>query len=177
MENYFRRQVIASIVAVAGAFLVFGAALYFVSSDLDKNSNRVYLDRTAAATRSAALESLAALKSGLNQSSKYRQAMSKILVTQDQLIDFPRWLGRLAQVNQVSENASFQGSQSAPQGKTPGYIGFGMSASGPWGNLSAFLKDVEYRYPQFLVNFDTVDLTQGNNSYSILVNGRVFFEK
>jgi len=174
MDN-FKKQVALSLVIILGSFLVLGVALYLASLSLKSESDKVLSDKTAIATRTAALQALASFKSDSSLASRYKQAMERLLVPQEKLIEFPRSLEKLARAYQVSESFSFQGAQVAPQGDAAGYIGFSLSAGGTLDNLMDFLKGIEYSEPQFLVSFETFDLSRSGAGYSALINGRVFF--
>jgi len=155
--------------------LVFAAILYFLSRDLQFQAEKIVADRALINRRAAVLGALADLKRDAPQADVYKRAMDKLLVSQDQLLDFSRWLDGLARVRQIGLNFSFRGSQVAPQGDAPGYIAFSLDLAGKLNNLVEFLKDLESLSPRFLVGLDGVDLTGDGSSYRILSQGKVFF--
>ncbi len=175
MPNHFRRELIVSLAIVGGSILIFASILYFLSEDLSFQAEKVVADRALINQRAAILGALADLKKDASQADIYKRAMDKILVLQDQLLDFPHWLDGLSRAHQVGLSFSFQGSQVPPQGETPGYIAFSLDLTGKLGDLIDFLKDVEFQSPRFLVSLDNVGLTKGDSAYRISSQGRVFF--
>lgn len=161
---------------IGAAFVVFGAALYFLANDMAVQTKQIVLDRNLISERAAIIGVLADLKSNASQADRYRQAMDKILVKQDQLIDFPRWLEGLARSRGITFTFSFNGDPAPPTAAYPGYIGFSLSSGGSFGGLLDFLKDAESRSPQFLIDIASVDLNGGGSNYLISMSGRVFFK-
>ena len=156
--------------------LLFGAVLYFLSRSLSLEANEIAADRLLISQRVAAIAAFAGSKTDAPKAGIYLEAMNKLLVSQDQLIDFPRWLNGLARVRQVGINFSFRGNQTPPQGDSPGFISFSLDLTGESSNMIDFIKDVEFRSPRFLAVMDNFDLTRNDSGYRILANGRVFFK-
>jgi len=175
MHDHFQRSVIIGLAIIVGALLVFTAAFYFVSQDLSYQADKITEARGYISERTRALESLASLKEDLAQADVYKQAMDRILVTQDQLIDFPRWLDSLARGRQVALSFSFAGDPVPSQGKAPGYVNFTFSVEGSFDELVAFMKDVEFQAPGFLVDLESVNLDMVGSDYKISSGGKVFF--
>jgi len=176
MPNRFRRELLISLLIVGAAVVAFGLTFYFLTNDLDYQAQKIAFDRASLSQRTTLLSSLADLKRDAASAGVYRQAIDKILVSQDQLIDFPQWISNLARIRQVSLGFSFQGDQVPPQNGSLGYINFSLNASGNLDNLGAFVEDLELRAPRFLVVLDAVDLSGGGTSYRLLSQGRVFFK-
>ncbi|MEK7195264.1 MAG: hypothetical protein AAB655_01055 [Patescibacteria group bacterium] len=176
MANSFKREIIISASVIIGSILIMSVALYFLAKDIDSQAEKVAAARFAISDKALALEALANLKNGVPKADLYKQAMDKILVSRDQLIDFPRWLDGLARSRQVAFTSSFQGNQVEPQGGLPAYVGFMMDAGGSLNNLIGFFKDVETQAPRFLVNFERFDLNGGGSEYKIAAYGKVFFK-
>lgn len=175
MPTYFRRELVISLAIIGGSIAVFALALYFLSKDVNFQEEKVVADRALINQRAAVLGALADLKRDAPRGDVYKRAMDKILVSQDQLLDFPRWLDGLARVRQIGLNFSFQGSQVAPLEDSPGYIAFSLDLVGKLSYLIDFLKDIEFQSPRFLISLDNVDLTRSGSDYRILSQGRVFF--
>jgi hypothetical protein len=176
MPNRFRRELLISSLIIGVAVVAFGLAFYFLVQDLDSQAQKIVSDRALLAQRTALLLSLADLKKDAGSAAVYRQAIDKILVSQDQLIDFPQWISGLARIRQISLSFSFQGDQVPPQNGSLGYINFSLDASGSLENLGAFLEDVEFKAQRFLVVLDTADLSGGESGYRLLSHGRIFFK-
>lgn len=174
--NHFKRELVISFSIIGGSIIVFGIVLYFLSKDLTSRANKLTVDRLFISQRAATIAALASLKTDAPKADMYLQAMSKFLVSQDQLFDFPRWLDGIARSRQVGMNFSFQGSQTPPQGDMPGFISFSLDLSGELSNLVDFLKDIEFKSTRFLVAIDNFDLRRSDSGYRILANGKVFFK-
>lgn len=176
MFNHFRRELIFGLAFIGGGIVVFTSAIYFFSQDLESRADKVVSDRTLINQRAAALGALADLKRDSPPADIYKRAMDKILVSQDQLLDFPRWLDGLARVRRIGLNFSFQGNQIAPGENAAGYVAFSLDLIGKLDDLVDFLKDVEFRSPRFLISLEGIDLTRNGTDYRILSQGKVFFK-
>ncbi len=160
-----------------GGMLVITAGLYGISQDIASKASTIMTDRALIGDRSRALESLAGLKKDLPQAKRYQAAIDKILVAQDQLINFGRWLDGLARLRQVTISSAFDGTEIQPQDGALGSIGFTIDASGALPNLLDVLRDVELRSPRFLVDIIGFDLTRVSGSdYGVTAHGRVYFK-
>jgi len=146
-----------------------------LSRDLESEAEKTATDRILISKRAAALESLADLKRNSAKADAYKQAMDKILISQDQLLDFPRWLEEAARIRRLALTFSFQGSEVQPQPNFPGYINFSLDLSGPIDDLTQFLKDFERQEPRFLVSLESFDFVRDGSIYRVLTRGKVFF--
>lgn len=176
MLNRFRRGLIVSAIIIVGSFLISGVVLYLMAGDLRFQVQNIGEAQAAILNSRIVLDSLSALKEDLAQASDYSQAMDKILVPQDQLLDFGKWLDQLARAYQIQLNFSFGGEPVSPQAGSPGYYNFSLELNGDLNNIMDFVKDVEYRSPRFLTVFDSLDLSNKDGSYEVSANGRVFFK-
>jgi hypothetical protein len=175
MPNHFRRELTISAIVIFGGLAIFSAVFYLLSSDLISQTGKIVADKALLAKRTATLEALASLKKDAAGAVLYKQAMDRLLVSQDQLIDFPKWLDSLARVRQIGLNFSFTGDQVPPGIDTPGYIIFSIDINGALDNLIAFIRDIELQSPRFLVALSGFDLNKTDSNYRITSQGRVFF--
>lgn len=175
MHRHFRRQLILGLEIIAGSVLIFGAGLYLLADDLENKSEKIVTARALISQTAATIEALADLKNDAPKADAYRRAIDKILVSQDRLLDFPRWLEGLARGRKVALTFSFQGSQVKPLDNAPGHIGFSLDIRGALANLTEFLKDVEFQSPRFLVSLDNFNLNGSGSSYRITSQGKVYF--
>lgn len=176
MPNHFKQEITLSLSIIGGSIIVFGVLLYFLSQDVVSQADKIVADRLVVSQRATAIEALAELKNNKPKANAYFEAMNKILVTQDQLLDFPRWLDGLARVRQVGMNFSFHGTQNPSTGSSPGFISFSLDLTGASQNLIDFMKDIEFRSPRFLATIDNFDFTRKESGYRIMANGKVFFK-
>ena len=175
MHHHFRKELLISFGIIAGSVVFIGLSVFFLSRDIAYQSEKITEDRVAVAQRTVSLGALASLKKDAPRAAAYKQAISQVLVTKDQLLDFPKWLDGIARGRQLSLSFSFSGSESPPQENSPGHIPFSMDVSGELDDLNDFLKDIEYKSPKFLVTMDGFDTSGGGSSYRIRTSGRVYF--
>ncbi len=176
MSDRFQRELLISVAIIAGSFLISGAALYFIGKDLRLQGEKVGAVRTTIANSYTALNSFATLKKDVTQAANYGQAMDKILVSQDRLLDFGKWLDNLARTHQIRQNFSFSGEPVSPQETAPGHYVFSLELGGELNNIMNFVKDAEYKSPRFLTSFDSFDLIKSGDDYKVSISGRVFFK-
>ncbi|MBI4087453.1 MAG: hypothetical protein HY434_01335 [Candidatus Liptonbacteria bacterium] len=174
--DYFRRELTVNFSIIIGSMVVFAGILYFFSQELSSEAEKIVARRLLINQRVSAIGTLAALKKDAPQADAYLHAMNWLLVAQDQLLEFPRWLDGLARVRQTGIKFSFHGNQVAPRENSPGYIPFSLDLQGGLQNLTDFLKDVEFQSPRFLAEIDNFDITKNESGYRLSANGRVFFQ-
>lgn len=177
MERYFEREILISFSIILGAILFLGTASFFLARDVSSEAKMIVSDRSLVSQRAADLSALAELKKDSAEASRYRQIMGKILVTQDQLLDFPKWLEGFARGRQLNYSFSFLGNSIEPSEETPGYTSFSLGLNGGLDGLIGLLKDIEVLSPRFLVSVDNFSTRRNDPSYSFSLNGRVFFTK
>ncbi len=176
MPTNFRRQILTATIIIGGSVMAFGAGFYFLSKSVGIQAEKIVTAQTFIAKDSAALAAFAELKKNAAEAALYQNAMEKVLVPKEQLLDFPRWLDGIARTRQVGLVFSFVGGESLPQAETPGFIGFSADITGTFDNLTAFIKDIEFNSARFLANFDGFDLTRSESNYRLVSQGKVFFK-
>ena len=174
MKSNFKQSLWVSFGVIFGTILVASAALYFLSTDLAAQAEKIITDKALIAEQTGALDILASLKSDAMQAAPYAAAMGKLLPPHDELIGFPQWLTALGQAHNVSVSAAFQGNNVPVTDSAPGNDSFSMNASGASADLITFLRDLETRVPGFLLAIDTFDLGNTGPSYQLSAPGRLF---
>ncbi len=165
-----------SVALIVGGIAALSFALYVLSGDIVTEADKIIADRALIARRAQGIGALADLKRDAILAQSYKDAMTKLLVPQDKLFDFPHWLDGLASSRHVSASFSFDGTQSLPQPNFPGFNGFNLSVSGNnMQDVIDFIKDVEFRTPEFLVDISSFDITKNGDNYSVAMRGRIFF--
>ena len=175
MVENFRRTIIWGIAFIVGSIIVSGLLVYWLFLKLNGEAANIASDRDTIHSNSQLIEGLASIKSMAAETGKYKQALDALLPAKDELVNFSGWLDGLSRAHQVSESFSFQGNAVESSKSEAGFVGFSLDASGAYGNLIDFLKDVELRAPRYLVGFDNVDLRRDGSGYRVSVRGRVFF--
>lgn len=174
-EN-FKKQAWIGIGIVAASVIVFGAAFYVLTGDIQKQVDAIAGYRSDIANQSALIDSYGNLKANVASATAYQAAMDKLLGTQDNLIAFPSQIDSIARSDGVDAKFSFE-SNPVPAGPNmAGYVGFDLNATGPLSSISTFLEDIESSTPILLSKIDTFDLSQSGQTYTIATKGRVFFK-
>lgn len=175
MPQELRREFLISFGIIIGGLIVAGAASFFLSRDVAMQAGNAAEARELIRQRAATLGALADLKKGAPQAAVYRTALDKILVSEDQLLDFPRWLDGLARGRGVSLNFSFAEGQIQPEGQVPGSVGFSVDINGRLDSITGFLNDIELGPPRFLLGLEDFKLSGEGNGYSLKIKGRIYF--
>lgn len=176
MPKGFRRSLIISLIAIFVGFIVSAAVFYVLGIRLSSLSSKVEGEKGLIAQRRDSVDVLAELKKASPEAEPYRQAMDSLLPTQDQLLDFPRYLETLAKNYGVSINFNFQGEPKAAEKDSPGSLGFALSMTGEFSNNLEFLKALEARSARFLLVVQNFSLNRVSGGYNMRLQGLVFFK-
>lgn len=175
MLNHFRRQVIVSLIIILGSAGVAIAAISWLKRDIQFQAGKIFDDKNLISKRVAILADLAELKKLTSKADAYKRAMNAIMLTHEDLLNFPRRLEDLARVHRLGISFSFRGEEVKPQENKPGYVNFNVDVVGAVDNLISFIKDVEYRSLGFIATFDSVDFLKSGDNYKASLQGKVFF--
>ncbi|HUX35460.1 MAG TPA: hypothetical protein VMV71_00315 [Candidatus Paceibacterota bacterium] len=175
MVKNFRKELMISILSIAGSLLAFGIIAYFLSNAISAEADKISSDRNSAQTRSELIDSLAQQKASSPDVKKFQQAINLILPQKDDLVNYQAWLDGLSRIHQVSINFEFTGNTVPSNGTEAGYIGFSMNANGQYADLTNFLRDVEFKDPRFTTKFDSLDIVRNADTYGASINGKIFF--
>ncbi len=176
MNNSFRRELLTSAAILVGGVLAVSLGLYWLSNDLDDLTVKIVTGRAVIAKQTQIIGDLAELKRDSIQARVYAQAISGLLVTKDQLIDFPHWLDELARSRHVDLSFSFDNTPVPAQGDLPAYNGFSIGVGGALENDIDFIRDIESRAPRFLVNLTSFEVVRNGSDYRITSHGQVYFK-
>ncbi len=177
MQEYFKKELFLDFSIILGSVLLAAVAIFFLNKDVASQAEKVSSARLSVAKQTAALGILATLKKDAPVAANYRQAMRRILITEDQLLNFPRVLESLARGRNLSLSFSPQGNPSGAGENTPGQLPFSLRLGGGLDNIIGFISDAELQSQNFLVSLDSFNL-KGNGSYYDFTGGaRVFLGK
>ena len=176
MPKSFRRSLIISLIAIFAGFIASAVVFYVLGIRLDSLSTKVAREKGLMAQRTDVVDILAELKKVAPEAEPYGRAMDSLLPTQDQLLDFPRYLDALAKNYGVSLNFNFQGEPIAAQKDSPGSLGFALSLTGQFSNNLEFLKALEAKSARFLLVVQNFSLSRVSGGYNMGVHGLVFFK-
>ncbi len=175
MSENFRKDLIIGASFIASSFLVFAVAAYFLSNAITVQAQKVSDSKNAIRAHSDLIEGLANQKALSPDVKKFEQAINLILPSKDELVNFSKWLDGLSRAHSVNVSFSFNGDAVPSTGSNAGYIKFTLNISGGYANLADFVRDVELRSAKYTTSFDSFDLKRNDNSYTSVINGRVFF--
>lgn len=179
MNNNFRLNLLVSIGGIIVSFILFGVALYWLAKNISADAQKVIENRAIINKQTHSIAALAKLKAVAAQADTYSARMQELLPSQDELLDFPKWLEDRSKTYQLSLRFSFEGTTIMPNPAeaAPGAVIFSMDVSGPYDNLKRFFKELEMTSPRFLANIDKLDVTSPDNTkYRAVLEGRVFFK-
>jgi hypothetical protein len=172
----FRRHILiySGIISGSALFLMLGG--WWVSQSIAAHSQQIALQRSLVNGRAKSLEVLARLKQNSRDVDSYSVSMDRLLPEREDLLNFPRWLELFGRSSQVGLNFSYQGGGiSEPSEVTAGFIGFNLEATGSMDKLVQFVEELETKSRQYLVAFDSYDLTRQSDQYRLIMTGKVFF--
>lgn len=175
MPETFKKNLIVGVSIIAGSFLIFATAIYFLSGAIAAQAQKVTDAKNAIRTHSDLIEGLASQKALSPDVKKYEQAINLILPPKDDLVNFSKWLDGLSRAHNVNVGFNFNGDAVPSTDSAAGYIKFGINVSGQYTNLTDFARDVELKSAQYTVSFDSFDLKRSDNNYTSIISGRVFF--
>lgn len=171
--NPFHKRIAVnlSIAMVIIAVLVLGVVIFgFRISTL---SDKIAATRHELNERSAALSSLASLRSDYSNKGKpYLGVLYNVIPQKDELIDLSKDFQVIAREDNLNYGFIFLGENSPSQGVL-GSVNFSLSLGGELKNLLSFLKDLEnFRY---LVSLDNVSVSREPELMRMSIRGSVFY--
>jgi hypothetical protein len=172
-ERFAQRLWISFGIIVASIALAAGA-LYFFSGDLSANANAIVNARAALDEQAVAVANLASLKQQATQAAQYQAAISQLVPGQYGLVTFTQWFADQGKKYSVSANAAFQGAAVPAQGAAPGTAAFSFTAAGSLDGLTSFLDFIGAKSSEFLVSFNSFNVTGDGTNYSVTGQGTVF---
>lgn len=150
-------------------------ALYYFSKSMNERADKIALTRALIGMRTRGLENLAELNRQAPIAAGYQQVLDLLLPTQDQLLDFPRWLDGLARTYHLNVRATFEGNQANPTESSPGAAAFSLTVGGEYREIMSFLKFLEVDSKRFLISFTKVELNRSENTFNAKTRGLVFY--
>ena len=174
MKSY-HKEVIKYLAILLGSFAVLWIGFFFLARDIRGQAEIVEDDRILIAQNSRLVETLASLKKISPRVKGYEQKLSTLIPTQDNIIDFQRWMEDQGRTAGVGLTFSFEGTVAPPTLETPGYYPFSIRAQGNYLPMLNFLRELEISTTKFLISIEAFDLNHNQENYSFYGEGRVFF--
>lgn len=174
MKSDFKKQLWWSASVVVVAIVAATVALYMYSGDLSNQEQQIMRANQLAAEQNASVGILATLEGEAPRAAPYLAAFKTLLPTHDELIGFSNWLQNIGAAHHVTTSFSFTGSNVAATNGAPGIDGISLSADGSASDIAAFLQDLEFQAPGFLLSIDTFTLTNQGQNYHLSAQGKLF---
>lgn len=171
--DFKKRLAILLIISLA-VIAVLTTAIIFMGLDIKSRAQEVSRLRADFNFRARAIESIAELRSDYEKSKPYAGEIKNILPTQDQLVNFSRDMNLIANQNKINLSLSLKGGGQLKT-ETPALQknDFSATAQGTLNSLINFLRAV--KTSRYFIQMNSLDISkQGENTFSILINGQVF---
>jgi hypothetical protein len=173
-NEHFARSLWIGFGIIVASIIIAGGALYFFAGDLSANASAIVSAREALDEQNTAVANLASLKQQKTRAAQYQAAMDQLVPDQYGLVTFTQWFVTQGTQHNVEASANFQGSANPSGGDTPGTAPFTFIATGSLADLTAFLDAVGEKSSNFLISFESLNVTTGNSEYTITGNGIIF---
>ncbi|MBI4034005.1 MAG: type 4a pilus biogenesis protein PilO [Candidatus Brennerbacteria bacterium] len=172
MDSFHKRITVQLSVSLAIiAALILGISLF--GFQINKLSAKIAATRQELNERSAALQSLASLRSDYaSKGQPYLNVLRNVVPQKDELIDLPKDFQAIAQEDGLEYGFTFLGEAPASAAAL-GSVKFSLSLGGGLTGLLSFLENMEnFRY---LVNLEDVSVSRGLEGMKMGIRGSVFF--
>lgn len=176
MFKTFRRKVAWSVSIILGSILLFIGASFWLTKNIEEQTGHIVRQRALLQRFSQVASILAEFKRAAPIAAAYEVRVKTLLPSQENLLDFPRWIDGLARARNVSLQFNFQGDQVLPRDdSTAGFLHFNANIIGQTENITGFIQDIEQRSPRYLIAFEGFELARSGAEYQLNIQGRVFF--
>jgi hypothetical protein len=167
----FKKQLILNVSITAGAAIVLGALIVFLSFDIGQKAKEISALQSSLNFKLQAVSSLVILRQDYSKAQQYIPTLDTILPTRDQLVSFPRDMANEAKEASVNLNTSL--GEEIPKTQTQlGSIAFVMTGQGKYDSFINFFKEAETG--RYSVKFDSLDFTRQGEDFRALMKGKVF---
>ena len=175
MKDNFNRYVWVSFGMIVGSLIIAVVAFSFYTGDIASRSSAISAASALIAQQNNSLLAFAEIKQDAAEEIKYKTAMDKLLPMQSELINFPKWLQDVAATYSIAADFSFNANVTPATPTSPGAVGFSLTVDGGNSNIISFLKSIESQEPDFLLSFNSFDLSQNGDDTKVVVGGNMFF--
>jgi len=175
MKDDFNRYLWINFGILFGVIVIAVVALYLFTGDIISRSNAILADRALIARQNASLAAFAEIKNDSAEAAKYKTVMDKLLPTQSEIINFQTWLQSFEAAYGVTTNFSFTANIVPSTQTKPGTIGFSLTVQGSSSNVLSFLRDIESQAPDYLLSFDSINISQNGENTEAVASGNIFF--
>jgi hypothetical protein len=176
IRDEFRLTVTVSAGIIIASFFSSAILVSWFSGDIGALARGIEKRRSFLRERTVLLETFAQFKGAGPVIERYEERLRALLPSQEELLDFPRYLESVARVHQVALNFGFQGDPVLAGGSEPGGVSFSLQVSGTPQRVARFLREVERESPRFVVRFSSFEVAQGGPAEEwVLVQGTLFF--
>ncbi|MBI5079545.1 hypothetical protein HZB06_02685 [Candidatus Wolfebacteria bacterium] len=167
----FKKRLTINIGISSAIFVLMLASFFFIGGDIAARAEKIKQLRGEINFRSQANQSLALLRRDAQKASAYVSVLDDILLSRDQLLDFPRQIEKLAFQDNVSFSFGF-GAETPKNGADFGAINFSASSAGSFDNLVIFLKHIENS--GYFMKIESFDLQRKERDFQGSFSGKIF---
>ncbi|MEK7181267.1 MAG: hypothetical protein AAB738_02970 [Patescibacteria group bacterium] len=177
MSGDFKHQLWITLGVFLGVILLFGGGLLALEAKVSSRVGEITNQRGLIQQASTLTETLANLKNEKQVAGGYSKSLEQLVTNRDDLVvGFSRWLESEAKLYSVGASFNFEGSEVSPTADSFGYARLSLKLSGPLTSVASFLKHLERESMRFLMNFESFNISQNQNDYSVSVAGLVYFK-
>lgn len=170
MNNFYKNLLKHNTFYLIG-ILALAALLFFTYASIQDLVTKIDQERSALASKSNALSSLASLRGDFEKAKPYLSLLENILPPRDQLLVFSNELEGLAQKNNLQFGFTY-GEEKPSTITVPGSLAFKISLTGNYDGITAFLKALENE--RYFIDISNVDDSRKGDDFSAIINGKVF---
>lgn len=167
----FKKRLSIIIGIPLGICLVLITALFFLGSDITKQTNQIKQLRGSLRYYIEMTEFLALLRQDSEKAKHYLPELESALPTRDQLVVFSSDLNIIARQNKIDIGLNL-GQESPASAKEPGKIDFTVAGQGGFDNFLNFLKLL--KNSRYFINLKTLDLSRQDDNFKVSLTGQVF---
>lgn len=177
MADEYKKALLTDLSIIFGSILIAVFLSFLFLDRLDSHISEAVSLKKAARERFSMVESILRLKAESEEALVYEPKINSLLPSQDDLLDFPRFLMDEGKKMGLNINVSFSNSPVMPQPSQAGYIAFSIDVDGPYSILANFLDEIETGRKKFFIVLDKFDFSYSREDrYRLIGKGRVFFK-
>ncbi len=174
MERTFSKQLWISLGIIIASIIATTVAFYYFSGEIEARVASILRARSDITAQNMSLSLIASLKSNTPQATKYQTAINHLLPTPDNLINFPGMVDTIARSYGLNDKVVFTGDPVPAAAAVPGYAQFTLEADGADVDLRSFLRDIELKTSQFVIEVKSFNFTGSGPASRLSLIGRVF---
>lgn len=169
----YKKSIILNIIGATAFVAIFSGLIFFLRWDINKRATEYSVNKKEISSHTQLISFLAALKNDSEIAKNYYSQLDAYLVTKDQLINFSKDVGQMAQQNKIGSMVGFR-EEIPPTLNEPRKtnVSIGSDSESNFGNFSKFLEFLENsKYP---IKFLSFDASQDGPGFKFNINAQIF---